>query len=90
VLARRELLFAAGPFNNKTLGEDQDTCKKCLRISCYNILIFVLIFFKFKTLGEDHDMWQKCLRLSPLVFVRDPLVYWRVDSPDKLTQSHKQ
>jgi len=23
------------------------------------------------------------------VFVREALVYWRIDSPDKLTQSHK-
>jgi len=59
VVIRRDLLLAAGPFNNKTLG-------------------------------EDHDLWKICLRLSPLVFVREALVYWRVDSPDKLTQSHKE
>ena len=59
VVIRRDLLFAAGPFNNKTLG-------------------------------EDHDLWKICLRISPLVFVRDALVYWRIDSPDKLTQSHKE
>uniref|UniRef100_A0A7S4PPM5 Glycosyltransferase 2-like domain-containing protein n=1 Tax=Guillardia theta TaxID=55529 RepID=A0A7S4PPM5_GUITH len=57
-LAKRDLLFAAGPFNNKTLG-------------------------------EDHDLWKNCLRLSRLAFVREPLVYWRIDSPDKLTQSWK-
>ena len=39
--------------------------------------------------GEDHDLWKACLRMSPLVFVREALVYWRIDSPDKLTQSHK-
>lgn len=59
VLMRRDLLLTAGPFNNKTLG-------------------------------EDHDLWKVCLRLSPLVFVRDALVYWRIDSPNKLTQSNKE
>jgi len=59
VVVRRDLLFAVGPFNNKTLG-------------------------------EDHDMWKMCLRKSPLVFVREALVYWRIDSPNKLTQSNKE
>jgi cellulose synthase/poly-beta-1,6-N-acetylglucosamine synthase-like glycosyltransferase len=58
VLVRRDTLFAAGPFNNATLG-------------------------------EDHALWKDLMRVSPAVFVREPLVYWRVDSPDKLTQSWK-
>jgi hypothetical protein len=40
--------------------------------------------------GEDYDLWKSCLRVSPLVFVREALVYWRIDSPDKLTQSNKE
>ena len=35
-------------------------------------------------------MWKLCLRRSALVFVREALVYWRIDSPDKLTQSSKE
>lgn len=55
VVVRREVLMRAGPFNDRTLG-------------------------------EDHDLWKDIVRATPCTFVRRPLVYWRVDGDDKLTQ----
>eukprot|EP00960_Hanusia_phi_P059262 764115-Hanusia_phi.AAC.3 len=74
-MAKRDLLFAAGPFNNKTLGKQA---------------LIICDMPDDNSSGEDHDLWKNCLRLTRAAFVREPLVYWRIDSPDKLTQSWKE
>mmetsp|Transcript_29497 Transcript_29497/g.74122 ORF Transcript_29497/g.74122 Transcript_29497/m.74122 type:complete len:392 (-) Transcript_29497:85-1260(-) len=46
--------------------------------------------FNAKTLGEDHDLWKQVLRSTDAAFVREPLVYWRTDGDDKITQRWQQ
>ena len=46
--------------------------------------------FNDQSFGEDHDMWKVVMRGTPSAFVRRPLVYWRSDGENKMSQSWRR